>query len=181
MSVEMPKDKKNKLFPYGIEHREVIGYSTDGERTPIYRVKRILPPEKKFNLKSDISLLSAQATAEGPFYKGAWLISGRRTYFDVLLPKILPANIASRIPPYFFYDIQSHIYSDITPKDRVSISFYNGIDDLLFDTFGLTGRWGNNTLSMQYRRVFSEKLIGNFSLPTFLYHNCLAQKLFALE
>ena len=52
----MPKNKKNKLFPYGIEHREVIGYSTDGERTPIYRVKRILPPEKKFNLKSTIKL-----------------------------------------------------------------------------------------------------------------------------
>ena len=105
--------------------------------------------QKKFEGKANLSLLSAQTTIEGPFYNGAWVFSGRRTYFDVLLPKILPASIASRIPPYFFYDIQSHIYSDITPKDRVSISFYNGIDDLLFDTFGLTGRWGNNTLSMQ--------------------------------
>lgn len=42
----MPKNKKSKLFPYGIEHREVIGYSTDGERTPLYRVKRIMPKEK---------------------------------------------------------------------------------------------------------------------------------------
>ena len=43
----MKKDKKtSKLFPYGIEHREVIGYSTDGEKTPLYRVKRILPKEK---------------------------------------------------------------------------------------------------------------------------------------
>ena len=124
--------------------------------------------QKKFEGKANLSLLSAQTTIEGPFYNGAWVFSGRRTYFDVLLPKIFPASIASRIPPYFFYDIQSHIYSDITPKDRVSISFYNGIDDLLFDTFGLTGRWGNNTLSMQYRRVFSEKLIGNF-----LYANSL--------
>ena len=40
------KNKKSKLFPYGIEHREVIGYSTDGERTPLYRIKRILPKEK---------------------------------------------------------------------------------------------------------------------------------------
>ena len=72
------------------------------------------------------------------------------------------------IPPYYFYDVQSHVYSDLTPKDRISLSFYNGVDDLLFDTFGLAGRWGNRTVSAQYRRVFSEKLIGNF-----LYANSL--------
>ena len=43
----MKKAKKSKvLFPYGVEHREVIGYSTDGKRTPLYRIKRILPKEK---------------------------------------------------------------------------------------------------------------------------------------
>ena len=118
--------------------------------------------QKKFEGKANLSLLSAQATLEGPFYKGAWVLSGRRTYFD----QIFKSN--PNIPPYFFYDIQSHVYSDLTPKDRLSISFYNGIDDLLFGTFGLAGRWGNNTLSTQYRRVFSEKLIGNF-----LYANSL--------
>ena len=46
------KDKKYKgLFPYGVEHREVIGYSTDGKRTPLYRIKRVLP-KKKTNYKS---------------------------------------------------------------------------------------------------------------------------------
>ena len=118
--------------------------------------------QKKFEGKANLSLLSAQATLEGPFYKGAWVLSGRRTYFD----QIFKSN--PNIPPYYFYYIQSHVYSDLTPKDRLSISFYNGIDDLLFGTFGLAGRWGNNTLSTQYRRVFSEKLIGNF-----LYANSL--------
>ena len=118
--------------------------------------------KKKIEGKANLSLLSAQATLEGPFYKGAWVFSGRRTYFDKIFQ-----NVPS-IPPYYFYDIQSHIYSDLTPKDRLSLSFYNGVDDLLFETFGLSGRWGNNTLSAQYRRVFSEKLIGNF-----LYANSL--------
>ena len=118
--------------------------------------------QKKFEGKANLSLLSAQATLEGPFYKGAWVLSGRRTYFD----QIFKNN--PNIPPYYFYDIQSHVYSDITTKDRLSVSFYNGIDDLLFGTFGLAGRWGNNTLSAQYRRVFSEKLIGKF-----LYANSL--------
>ena len=49
--VTTKKNKKNNLFPYGVEHREVIGYSTDGKRTPLYRIKRVLPKNKKFNLK----------------------------------------------------------------------------------------------------------------------------------
>ena len=118
--------------------------------------------KNEFKGKASISLLSAQATLEGPFYKGAWIVSGRRTYFDILLPKVLPDNIAANIPPYYFYDIQSHIFSDITSKDRLSISYYAGIDDIFFDTFGLDGRWGNNTISGHWRRVFSERLVGNF-------------------
>ena len=118
--------------------------------------------QKKFEGKANLSLLSAQATIEGPFYKGAWVFSGRRTYFDKIFQNV------PTIPPYYFYDIQSHIYTDLTSKDRLSLSFYNGVDDLLFDTFGLAGRWGNRTVSAQYRRVFSEKLIGNF-----LYANSL--------
>ena len=43
----MKKAKKSKtLFPYGYDHREVIGYSIDGKKTPLYRIKRILPKEK---------------------------------------------------------------------------------------------------------------------------------------
>ena len=46
------KNKKSKsLFPYGIEHREVICYSMDKDKTPLYRITRILP-KKKTNYKS---------------------------------------------------------------------------------------------------------------------------------
>ena len=120
--------------------------------------------KNEFKGKANLSLLSAQTTLEGPFYKGAWVLSGRRTYFDLILPKILPDNIADNIPPYYFYDIQSHIFSDISSKDRISLSYYSGIDNIIFDTFGLDGRWGNNTVSAHYRRVFNERLVGNFLL-----------------
>ena len=120
--------------------------------------------KNEFKGKANLSLLSAQTTLEGPFYKGAWVLSGRRTYFDLVLPKVLPENVATNIPPYYFYDIQSHVFSDITSKDRVSLSYYSGIDDIIFDTFGLDGRWGNNTISGHYRRVFNERLVGNFLL-----------------
>ena len=48
----MKKAKKSKvLFPYGYEYREVIGYSIDGKKTPLYRIKRI------FVAYLDISLI----------------------------------------------------------------------------------------------------------------------------
>ena len=113
---------------------------------------------KDFKLKTDISLLSAKATAEGPFYNGAWLISGRRTYFD----KIAEELDYTAIPPYYFYDMQGHAFTDLTYKDRISISFYNGLDDFEYGPIAIKGDWGNETSSIKYRRLFNEKLIGNF-------------------
>ena len=52
----MKKNKKSNLFPYGIEHREVIGYSMDKDKTPLYRVTRVLP-KKKTNYKSIFRVL----------------------------------------------------------------------------------------------------------------------------
>ena len=157
----------------GVKEAELIkgGYNAEygGRLSAVLNVISREGNRNNFKGKANLSLLSAQTTLEGPFYKGAWLVSGRRTYFDVLLPKVLPEGTASRIPPYYFYDIQSHIFSDITPQDRVSISFYNGIDDLIFDTFGLTAKWGNNTVSTHYRRVFSERLIGNFLIANSVF------------
>jgi len=37
-----------KLFPYGIERRDIIGYSLDRHKTPIYRVTRIMPNKKNY-------------------------------------------------------------------------------------------------------------------------------------
>jgi len=112
----------------------------------------------KMNLKSTISLLSAQSTLEGPFYKGAWIVSGRRTYFDQVFKSY------EGVPPYYFYDIQGHAFTDLTSKDRLSISFYNGIDDFEFGPLAISTDWGNKTYSMKYRRLFNKKLIGNFLL-----------------
>ncbi len=110
----------------------------------------------EFKASSNISLLAAQTTLEGPSYNGAWIFSARRTYFDQIL-KYTPYYV-----PYYFYDLQGHVFSDLTTKDRVSLSFYAGLDDLLFDDLGLNAEWGNRTVSLAYRRLFNDRLIGNF-------------------
>jgi hypothetical protein len=55
MRIKMKKDKK--LFPYGIERREIIGYSLDRHKTPLYRVTRIIP-EKTNYLKLVLKVLT---------------------------------------------------------------------------------------------------------------------------
>ena len=58
------------------------------------------------------------------------------------------------------------MFSDLSVKDRLSISFYSGLDDFTFNDLGLSSDWGNNTISLTYRRVFSERIIGNFLLAS---------------
>lgn len=120
----------------------------------------------RFDAKTSISLLSAQTTVEGPFPNGAWLLAGRRTYFDKVFanPKIKKALGDPNIPNYYFYDLQGHVFTDISDRDRLSLSFYGGLDDLDYSDFGLDSDWGNETVSLAYRRLFSDLLIGNFLL-----------------
>ena len=92
----------------GEHYGEYLWIDQDSNSENIYSFKEKFYDDygnkNEFNGKVNLSLLSAQTTLEGPFYKGAWVLSGRRTYFDLVLPKVLPDNIADNIPPYYFYD-----------------------------------------------------------------------------
>ncbi|MFQ6605507.1 MAG: carboxypeptidase-like regulatory domain-containing protein [Fidelibacterota bacterium] len=109
----------------------------------------------RIDAKAAVSLLAAQTTMEGPFYNGAWLVSTRRTYFD----KVLKGT--KYFIPYYFYDIQGHVFTDLTPQDRISFSLYTGLDDLVFNDLGLAANWGNKTYSLAYRKVFTDRLLAN--------------------
>lgn len=147
----------------GIKEAELTkgGYNADygGRLSSVLNVISREGNSKQFKLKLALSLLSSQATIEGPFYKGAYIISGRRTYFDKINDWFIKSD---DIPPYYFYDIQAHIYSDITTTDRISISHYSGKDDFVFSGLSLNALWGNNTNSIHYRKVFGLGFIGNF-------------------
>jgi len=111
-----------------------------------------------FDAKASISLLSAQATLEGPLGRGAWLVSGRRTYFDQVFKG------TDLYFPYYFYDVQGHVFQDITDNDRLSVSWYLGRDDLRFSDLGLNASWGNGTLSANYRKLFGPRLVSRWML-----------------
>jgi len=144
-----------------VKEAELIkgGYNAEygGRLSAVLDIRSREGNRNKFEGSSSISVLSAQTTLEGPFLNGAWLLAGRRTYFDKVLPLVSDFNL-----PYYFYDLQGHVFTDLNEKDRLSLSFYRGVDDLKYTDLDLNSDWGNETMSLAYRHVFNEKMIGNF-------------------
>ncbi|MEC9007426.1 MAG: TonB-dependent receptor, partial [Candidatus Neomarinimicrobiota bacterium] len=97
------------------------GYNAEygGRLSAVLDIRSREGNRNKFEGSSSVSLLTAQTTLEGPFLNGAWLIAGRRTYFD----KVLPLFTDSFNLPYYFYDLQGHVFTDLNEKDRISLSF----------------------------------------------------------
>ena len=107
----------------------------------------------KFTLSSSISLLSANATVEIPIgNKANILISGRRSYTDILKSRLYksifdlyndsaPTNnsnlpFQARVvqnqlqPSFYFYDLNAKLSYKPSEKDIISVSIYNGEDNL---------------------------------------------------
>ena len=153
-----------------VKEAELIkgGYNAEygGRLSAVLNVTSREGNRKKFDASANVSLLAAQTTMEGPFYKGAWLLAMRRTYIDKALELANDLNLTTTKVPYYFYDLQGHVFSDLSTRDRISISFYGGLDDFYFDDLGFNAQWGNQTFSLAYRKLFSDLLIGNFLLAT---------------
>jgi len=116
----------------------------------------------------DLSLLSSKALIQGPFYKGSYIFSGRRTYFDQLSRLAHAAN--DRIPelPYYFYDLQWKVHSQVTPVHRLDVQGYTGADDLTLhigdlgdqsQTADLNWVWGNTTSGAVLKSILRPGLI----------------------
>ncbi len=137
------------------------GYNAEygGRLSSVLKVTSREGNSKEIKASTSISALSAQALIEGPIDNGAWIIAGRRTYFDKLFKG------TDFYFPYFFYDLQGHLYYDINRKNRISLSFYQGEDNLKWDDeFGIEAIWANNTISANYRIFHSQQLLSNWMI-----------------
>ena len=91
---------------------------------------------KSFHGTSTVSILSSKLTLEGPLVKdkASFMISGRRTYIDLLLnPIINSINVSdsdvTTDPRYFFYDFNGKVNWKVGDRDRLYFSIFNGRDD----------------------------------------------------
>ncbi len=106
----------------------------------------------------NVSLLSSKVYLEGPLQEGGWVFSARRTYFDHVAEWLHSLNDTIPTIPYYFYDFQGKVHTQLTNRHRLDITGYAGRDDLTlnFDSggegrsrneFGLNWVWGNRTNS----------------------------------
>jgi hypothetical protein len=116
---------------------------------------------KDYNVTGGIGVLSSRLTLEGPIVKdrSSFLISGRRSYFDVFFP------ISSELDgtQAFFGDLNVKLNYTLSDKDKLFVSTYYGRDRLGFAGFAGFG-WGNLTSTLRWNHVFSNKLFVNTTL-----------------
>lgn len=124
---------------------------------------------KEFRAQGGIGLIASRLTVEGPIVKdkGSFVLSGRRTYIDVLTrPFAGSGNF--RGSGYFFYDANLKANFALTKKDRLYLSGYFGRDKFQFASQSSSFRaeipWGNTTATLRYNRLFSDRLFMNASL-----------------
>ncbi len=109
-----------------------------------------------------IGNVSSRLTAQGPIIKNKWsyLVSGRRTYADVLFRPFVEALKDNRL---YFYDLNAKSNIILSDKDRIYLSAYTG-DDAFALGDALYMRWGNLTSTARWNHVFGQKLFSNTSL-----------------
>ncbi len=141
---------------------------------------------KKIEGEGSIGLISSKLTLQGPIIKDktSFIVSGRRTYIDILAQPFIRSANDGNPAGYFFYDLNAKLNHKFSEKDRLYLSAYLGKDRFYLsegdeysslidntnykstsrDDFGLD--WGNVTSSLRWNHLFSNKLFAN---TTFTY------------
>ncbi len=132
---------------------------------------------KSYHASGGIGVIASRLTLEGPIKKNksSFMVSGRRTYIDVLLKPFITKSKFSG-SGYYFYDLNAkanYIFSD---KDRIFLSGYFGRDIFSFKNADLNMSipWGNATSTLRWNHLFSNKLFMNLTTIYNDYHFELA-------
>ncbi|NNE25733.1 MAG: TonB-dependent receptor [Saprospiraceae bacterium] len=146
--------KDVKLFKGGIPSRY------GGRLSSILDVRMKEGNTKKFALNGGVGLIFSRLAVEAPIIKDkmSFIIAGRRSYIDVLAAPFLNEDQSdSRL---YFYDLTLKTNYKINSKDRIFLSAYLGRDKFVFgDDAGFS--WGNQTATLRWNHLFSEKLFAN--------------------
>lgn len=114
-----------------------------------------------------IGTIASRFTVEGPIRKdtSSFIISGRRTYIDVLLRPFINPDSPFAGSGYYFYDLNMKVNYRLSDRDQLFLSGYFGRDVFNFrnENAGFETRipWGNATATARWNRIINEKLFMN--------------------
>jgi hypothetical protein len=124
-----------------------------------------------------LGLLASRLSAEGPLRvggaRGSWFAAGRRSTLEPLLAALRQSE--ENVPEgFYFYDLNTKVNLDLTPNDRLSVAAYAGTDDVQFpfaENARFDLRYGNQTGSLRYTRIFSDRVFTTLRLTSSRYAN----------
>jgi len=134
-----------------------------GRLSSVLDIKMKEGNSKRFHTAGGIGLISSRLAIEGPLVRdrSSFIISGRRTYFDLFLK--VSSKEAIRKSRLYFYDLNVKTNYRLARNDRVFLSGYFGKDALGYKgEFGID--WGNATGTARWNHIFNDKLFLNSSL-----------------
>jgi hypothetical protein len=129
--------------------------------------------KEKWSGEGGIGFISSRLTLEGPIQKGksSILVSGRRTYIDLLMQPFMRKDERGG---YFFYDLNAKINYDFGRKNKVYLSGYFGRDKfyMVNKTEQVNDKgalyWGNGTGTLRWNHLYNSRLFSNTS---FIFSN----------
>ncbi len=149
-----------------------------GRLSSVVDVKMREGDRQKYVLSGGIGLISSRLSFEGPINKGkgSFIVSGRRTYFDIFTRALNRANAGkedySPIPDYYFYDFNAKANYTLGEKDNLYLTGYLGRDNFGFTSpngFNSKFSWGNTLGVLRWQHVYSPKLTMNTAVSVTNY------------
>ena len=129
--------------------------------------------KEKFQAEGGIGLLSSNLTLQGPIkkHKASYIISGRRSYIDLLLKPFLPKSKTGTT--YYLYDVNAKVNWEISNNDHLFLSVFNGKDKAAYTganslNYGIN--FGNATSTLRWNHLFGSKMFLNTSIIFNDYH-----------
>ena len=147
----------------------------------------------RFVTTGGIGLISSRLSFEGPIRlgspksapaRGSFIVSGRRTYFDIFTRALNRANAGKEdytpIPDYYFYDLNAKANYTLGAKDQLFFTGYLGRDVFGFTSpngFQAKFTWGNTLGALRWQHVYSPRLTANVTAALTSYKYNLGNSL----
>jgi hypothetical protein len=137
-------------------YKDGVPANFGGRSTSVLDIHMREGDSEQFHVEGELGVISAKLLLEGPIVKekSAFIITGRRTYIDLLLPQSTDVN------NLYFYDLTGKVNYKVNEKNRLFLSGYHGRD---VARQGINSEWGNRTLSARWNHVFTNKIFSNFT------------------
>ena len=146
-----------------------------GRLSSVIDIKMKEGNKQSYHGEGGLGLISGHFMVEGPIVKNksSFMLSGRRTWFDILSRPIVASMMPGYSIGYYFYDLNAKFNYDFGDKDKLFVSGYFGRDKfymrikeksdegsqkIISDMY-----WQNGIATIRWNHLFFNKLFSNMS------------------